>query len=73
MGHISDRIITSARKQRNGKWIPEDRLLATLPAALLLTPLSVLIYGVTVQLLPGKTIGMVINLLCLFANGFGVR
>lgn len=51
--------------------MPEDRLLPTLPGALILVPLSVLIYGVSVQFIPGK-VGMIINLLCLFANGLGV-
>ncbi|KIJ29137.1 hypothetical protein M422DRAFT_269567 [Sphaerobolus stellatus SS14] len=71
VGRISDKIIISKRRQRGGKWLPEDRLLATLPGAMFLVPLSVLMYGITIQFIPGK-IGLIICFMCLFANGIGV-
>ncbi|KIJ26233.1 hypothetical protein M422DRAFT_272720 [Sphaerobolus stellatus SS14] len=49
LGRISDKIIISKRKRRGGKWLPEDRLLATLPGAMFLVPLSVLMYGIAIQ------------------------
>ncbi|KIJ26240.1 hypothetical protein M422DRAFT_192491 [Sphaerobolus stellatus SS14] len=71
VGRISDKIIISKRKQRGGKWLPEDRLLATLPGAMFLVPLSVLMYGIAIQFIPGK-IGLIICFMCLFANGIGL-
>lgn len=74
-GHISDKIVTRYRQSRNGVWVPEDRLRGTLIGAALLVPLSVLLSGLITQLpseiLPDE-IGIVLNLLCLFANGLGV-
>lgn len=75
-GRISDKIVTRYRRSRNGVWVPEDRLRGTLIGAALLVPLSVLLSGLITQLpseiLPDE-IGIVLNLLCLFANGLGVR
>ncbi|KIJ26230.1 hypothetical protein M422DRAFT_272715 [Sphaerobolus stellatus SS14] len=71
VGRISDKIIISKCKQRGGKWLPEDRLLATLPGAIFLVPLSVLMYGIAIQFIPGK-IGLIICFMCLFANGVGL-
>jgi len=58
-------------KKRGGQWYPEDRLRATLPGALILVPMSILIIGLTTEFVPGKA-GLIINLICLFANGVGV-
>ena len=52
--------------------MPEDRLRATFGGALLLAPLSVLFSGLITQFVDGK-VGLVLNLICLFLNGFGVR
>ncbi|KAF8583162.1 MFS general substrate transporter [Ramaria rubella] len=70
-GYLSDRAVILGKKKRNGQWVPEDRLTAALPGALLLTPLSVLICGLSIQFIPGKP-GLVIDLICLFVNGLGV-
>jgi MFS family permease len=69
-GRLSDRIVVYYRKKR-GVWYPEDRLRAALPAALILVPLSVLISGLLTEYVPG-TLGLTLNLVCLFVNGFGV-
>ena len=69
-GRLSDRIVVYYRKKR-GSWYPEDRLRATLPSALTLVPLSVLTFGLLTEYVPG-TLGLVLNLICLFVNGLGV-
>lgn len=71
-GHISDRIVVYYRKKRGGQWYPEDRLRATLPGALIMVPLSILTSGLLTEYVPG-TLGLVLNLVCLFTNGFGVN
>jgi MFS family permease len=70
-GWLSDKIIIRARKQRGGVWYPEDRLRATLPGALIFVPVSVLAFGLVVDNIKGKT-GLVLSLICLYFNGFGV-
>jgi len=69
-GHLSDRIIVYYRKKR-GVWYPEDRLRVTLPAALTLVPLSVLFSALLTEYVPG-TLGLTLNLICLFISGFGM-
>ncbi|TFK65161.1 MFS general substrate transporter [Pluteus cervinus] len=69
-GRLSDRIIIRWRQKR-GKWYPEDRLRATLLGALVFTPLSILFCGLLTEYVPG-TLGLVLNLICLFFNGIGV-
>jgi len=69
-GYLSDRMVVYYRKKR-GAWYPEDRLRVTLPSALTLVPLSVLISALLTEYVPG-TLGLVLNLICLFANGFGL-
>ena len=59
------------RRKRGGVWYPEDRLRAALPGALIFVPLSMLIYGLLTEYVPGP-LGLVLNLVCLFANGLGV-
>ena len=71
-GRFADRAVIKGRLRREGKWVPEDRLRVTLFGSLILLPLSLVIFGLTTQFLPGK-VGLVINLLCLFVNGAGVR
>ena len=69
-GRLSDRIIVYYRKKR-GVWYPEDRLRVTLPSALTLVPLSVLISALLTEYVPG-TLGLMLNLICLFVSGLGV-
>ncbi|KXN87022.1 Quinidine resistance protein 1 [Leucoagaricus sp. SymC.cos] len=69
-GRISDRI-TREWKLKRGFWYPEDRLRASLIPALVFVPGSVLCSGLLTQFVPGP-IGLTLNLLCLFINGFGV-
>jgi hypothetical protein len=71
-GRISDRTVVKWRKWRGGKWVPEDRLRATLWGATALVPLSILGSGLLTQFVEGR-IGLVLNLVCLFVNGLGVR
>jgi len=69
-GRISDQVVVRWRERRNGHWVPEDRLRAALPGALLLLPLSVLLSGVFTHYVPGTT-GLVLNMMCLFISGLG--
>ncbi|KIJ33129.1 hypothetical protein M422DRAFT_265000 [Sphaerobolus stellatus SS14] len=68
---LADKALINGRKRRGGEWYPEDRLRATLPGALILLPMSVLIFGLTAQFVDGKA-GLIIILFCLLANGIGV-
>jgi hypothetical protein len=70
-GRISDRILVAWREKRNGRLVPEDRLRAALPGALVLLPLSVLLSGVFTHYVAGTT-GLVLNMVCLFVSGIGV-
>ena len=69
-GRLSDQIVVYYRKKRGGEWYPEDRLRATLPGALIAS-FPVLASGLLIEYIPG-TLGLVLNLACLFINGFGV-
>ena len=60
------------REKRGGVWVPEDRLRATLPGALVMAPCSILLSGLVTQYVRG-TPGLVLNLVLLFVNGLGVR
>ncbi|KAH8100390.1 MFS general substrate transporter [Cristinia sonorae] len=71
IGHISDKIIAQRRRRRGGVWVPEDRLRGLKFSGLILIPSSLLIAGYTTTYVDG-TLGLVINLFCLFINGFGV-
>jgi len=70
-GRFSDRIVVYYRKKRDGVWYPEDRLRAALPGALVLVPFFMLISGLLTEYVPG-TLGLVLNLVCLFVNGLGI-
>jgi len=70
-GRISDRLVTKWRKIRAGEWGPEDRLRGTLFGAAFLVPLSVLSSGIITHYIEGN-VGLALNLVCLFFNGFGV-
>jgi hypothetical protein len=71
-GRMSDRVVVRWREKRNGCLVPEDRLRAALPGALILLPLSVLLSGVFTHYVSG-TLGLVLNMGCLFVSGIGVR
>lgn len=59
------------RKSRAGVWYPEDRLRAALTGALVLLPLSTMLYGFTTAYVEGP-IGVALDCICLFVNGIGV-
>ncbi|KAF5349686.1 hypothetical protein D9756_008817 [Leucocoprinus leucothites] len=69
-GGLSDRVMKRWRLKR-GLLLPEDRLRACLIGASVLVPLSILLSGLSMRYVPGP-IGLVLNLVCLFMNGFGV-
>lgn len=69
---MSDRIVVRWRAKRSGVWYPEDRLRAAVYGALFFVPLSVLISGLLLRYVDGR-LGFVLNLVCLFFNGIGVR
>lgn len=71
-GRISDRVIVQWREKRNGRLVPEDRLRAALPGALIFLPIPVLLSGVFTHYVSG-TPGLVLNMLCFFVSGIGVR
>ena len=71
-GRLSDRVVVGWREKRNGRWVPEDRLRAALPGALVLLPLSVMLSGVFTHYVAGTT-GLMLNMACLFVSGIGVR
>lgn len=60
-----------SRKARGGAWCPEDRLRITYIGTLFLVPLSILFSGLITRYVDGR-LGLILNLICLFANGLGV-
>lgn len=70
-GRISDMVVRRGKEQRKGVWVPEDRLRAVWLGGLVLVPISVTLVGFVTTYVDG-TLGLVINLLCLFTNGLGV-
>ena len=58
-------------RKKRGRWVPEDRLRATLWAAAIVVPFSVLLSGLTTQYIDG-TVGLTLNLVLFFLNGVGV-
>lgn len=70
-GRMSDAILVASRK-RGDAWCPQDRLKCTLLPAMTIIPLSVLIFGLAVELIPGR-IGLTICLMCLLVNGIGAQ
>jgi len=71
VGRISDRIIIKWRRKRKGVWYPEDRLRAAVVPLALITPLSLLAFGLVNKFVDGN-LGVVLSLVCLFVNGGGV-
>jgi len=70
-GRISDAVLRRAKEERKGVWVPEDRLRGVWVGGLVLVPISVILAGFTTAYVDGM-VGLVINLVCLFANGVGV-
>ena len=70
-GALSDRFIVKYRKLRGGKWVPEDRLRATLFGAFVLIPSSIILCGFTTKYVDGR-LGLSLNCVFLFMNGLGV-
>jgi len=70
-GRLSDRLVAKWRKRRAGEWVPEDRLRAALFGASFLVPVSILCSGFITHYIEGP-VGLGLNLVCLFFNGFGV-
>ncbi|KZT64250.1 MFS general substrate transporter [Daedalea quercina L-15889] len=69
-GKLSDATVVRWRAARKGVWVPEDRLRASLFGSVL-APASTLACGLLTQFVPGR-LGIVLNVLALFANGIGV-
>ncbi|KAF8809327.1 MFS general substrate transporter [Phlegmacium glaucopus] len=72
IGIISDRTVIKWRKKRGDAWYPEDRLRASLVPFAVLTPLSVLVFGLVNKFIDGP-LGLILSLICLFVNGLGVE
>jgi hypothetical protein len=70
-GKMSDIYVIRWKKRRGGIWYPEDRLRAAISGAMFLVPLTMIASGLLVEHVPGR-VGLVLNLICLFLNGFGV-
>ncbi|KAF8845943.1 MFS general substrate transporter [Paxillus ammoniavirescens] len=70
-GRLSDVMVQMGRRQREGKWVPEDRLRAIYIGGLILAPLSLVGFGFVTTYVEG-TLGLVISLILLFINGFGI-
>lgn len=71
-GWLSDRTVIKYRALRGGIWVPEDRLRSAQLGGISLVPLSILASGITTTFVPGR-LGLVLNLICFFVNGVGVR
>ncbi|KAG2360499.1 major facilitator superfamily domain-containing protein [Suillus spraguei] len=70
-GRLSDIVVRKWREKRKGVWSPEDRLRATWIGGLVMVPLSTGASGLITTYVGGP-VGLCLNLLCLFMNGFGV-
>jgi len=70
-GHMSDAVVRRTKKKGKRAWVPEDRLRAVWLGGLVLVPVSITLSGFTTTYVDGM-VGLVINLVCLFANGAGV-
>ncbi|KIJ23886.1 hypothetical protein M422DRAFT_39390, partial [Sphaerobolus stellatus SS14] len=70
-GYMSDTTVKRWIIKRNGKFVPEDRLNASLIAGSIITPISTLAVGFTMQYwtTPG---GLAVSLGLFFCNGIGL-
>jgi MFS family permease len=71
-GRISDMIVVRYRARRGGVWYPEDRIRGTLVGALIIVPVSIIGSGIVTTYVEDRKVGLALNLVCLFLNGFGV-
>ncbi|KAG2070054.1 MFS general substrate transporter [Suillus decipiens] len=71
-GRLSDIVVRTWLEKRKGVWYPEDRLRATWVGGMCLVPLSMVASGLLTTYV-GGSIGLALNLLCLFTNGVGVN
>ncbi|KIK97647.1 hypothetical protein PAXRUDRAFT_824756 [Paxillus rubicundulus Ve08.2h10] len=70
-GRLSDVMVQKGRSKREGEWVPEDRLRAVYIGGLILAPLSLVGFGIVTTYVEG-TVGLVMSLILLFINGFGI-
>ncbi|ESK87314.1 mfs dha1 amino acid exporter [Moniliophthora roreri MCA 2997] len=71
-GWLSDRVVRKLLKARGGTWYPEDRLRASLLGGAVLVPLSTLGIGFTTHFISSPKIGLTLDMILLFINGFGI-
>ncbi|KAF8499338.1 MFS general substrate transporter [Hysterangium stoloniferum] len=71
-GRLADIAIIRGRARRQGKWFPEDRLLAAIPALLFFMPCALITLGLSIAFIPGK-VGLTISLICIFFNAMGLH
>ncbi|KAF9043992.1 major facilitator superfamily domain-containing protein [Panaeolus papilionaceus] len=72
IGRISDRTVIEWRKKRGGVWYPEDRLRAVIIPISIITPISVMLFGLANHYIDG-TPGLITCLVLFFFNGVGVE
>ncbi|KAG1862669.1 major facilitator superfamily domain-containing protein [Suillus subluteus] len=70
-GRLSDIVVRKWQEKRRGVWCPEDRLRATWIGGLFMVPLSIGASGLITTYI-GGSIGLALNILCLYVNGVGV-
>lgn len=70
-GYLSDTTVARWIAKRDGQFVPEDRLRASLISAAVITPISTLAVGFAMQYWT-TTAGLAISLLLLFVTGIGV-
>ncbi|KAK4049269.1 hypothetical protein OIV83_004205 [Microbotryomycetes sp. JL201] len=70
-GRYADWMLKHYLKKRNGVYLPEDRLRATLIGGAFLLPTSVLVLGWILEKVDGKA-GLALTVILLFTNGAGL-
>ncbi|KAF8499336.1 MFS general substrate transporter [Hysterangium stoloniferum] len=71
-GRLADIAIIRGRARRQGKWFPEDRLLAAIPSLLFFMPCALITLALSIAFIPGK-VGLTISLICIFFNAMGLH
>lgn len=71
-GQLSDKMLVKWRKYREGVWVPEDRLRASLFGGLILVPGSMVASGLLTHFGDDSNVSLAFNLFFFFVNGFGV-
>ncbi|EAU80804.2 hypothetical protein CC1G_04914 [Coprinopsis cinerea okayama7 len=72
IGYICDMTVIKWKNKRNGVWCPEDRLRPAQIPLLVIVPVSCFLSGLFSRYGTGA-LGLSLNLLCLFFNGFGLE